>query len=414
MPLISIVMPTHRRPHLLQTALKSALEQQDFSDYEVLVCDNSADQSAAETVARFSDARVRYLTTGTDLDIYGSWNYAVERAAGRYTFLFADDDALLPNGLATIRDALTRYRMPEFLGLVSGWYTRPGFKRGPGNAVRFEDSWNREGAFQPEQLLREYFMFGRPSFSATYLLIDQPVREALKQRGVPIYLPLFPDYALQGAALAVAKSAAVMSEPTLLHGYAAESLGEQYCYPRKKLEWPAPAGEEKVFKFSPVSGYTFQNGRLETMLRVQEALPEVAHLPIDVATFLQLYGRELVVEGTWRDVTQNAAELMAYLETLEEPGRTQVFAKLRPLLVQLLGVVELRAWEVLHDLQDDWMNGDDHQFADINEAAQRAGALIRRRQQRSRIHELLNRASRSGVTPHELLRQDGEQSGVAP
>src|SRR6187401_1422354 len=43
MPLISIVLPTHRRAHLLETALASVVNQVGFDDFEVAVSDNSAD-----------------------------------------------------------------------------------------------------------------------------------------------------------------------------------------------------------------------------------------------------------------------------------------------------------------------------------------------------------------------------------
>src|SRR5262245_3190200 len=35
MPLISIVLPTHRRAHLLETALRSVVNQVGFDDFEV-------------------------------------------------------------------------------------------------------------------------------------------------------------------------------------------------------------------------------------------------------------------------------------------------------------------------------------------------------------------------------------------
>jgi len=394
MPLISIVLPTHRRAHLLESALQSVVVQQGFDDFEVVVSDNSHDACAEATVKRFDDRRIRYVNTGRDLDVYASWNYAVNQARGRYTFLFADDDAFLPDGVAKIAESLERYKMPDYLGLTCGWYARQTFRRGPPNAVRFEESYQRQGLEEPEKLLREYFAFGRPSFSATYVLVDESVRDKIKARNLPVYLPLFPDYALQGVALAFARTAASMREPTLIHGYAVESLGEHYCYPRKKLEWPAPAGEDKVFRHSPLSGYTFGNGRLETMLRIQEALPETAHIDIDGLAFLAHYGKELVVEGTWRDVTQNAEEYIRYIRQLAEPHKTQMLTKLRGPLLQLCALVEMKAWEHIHVGPEEWLRGDEYEFSDIVGAAAKARDLYERKCQRaSTIQESLRRVN---------------------
>jgi glycosyltransferase involved in cell wall biosynthesis len=394
MPLISIVLPTHRREHLLKTALESVVTSSGFEDYEVVVGDNSANASAESVVKSFDDPRLRYFNTGKDLDIYGSWNFAIDRAEGKYTFLFADDDAFLPDGLVKIHDALLRYQMPEYLGLAAGWYSRPGFRRGPENAVKFDENYVREGLEPPANLLKEHFGFGRPSFSPTYTMVDEAVRDKLRARGLPMFLPLFPDYSLQAMALAVAKTAAGMSEPTLVHGYAVESLGEQYCYPRKNLTWPAPAGEDKVFRHSPVHGYTFTNGRLETMLRVQEALPETAPIDIDGISFLKLYGRELLFEGTWRDVTADAEEYIRYVRTLGEPHKTQAFSQMKGPLLQLCAMVELKAWEQIKVGPDEWMQGSEQGFDDIVGAARKGRELYEARRRRSEVlREAVRRAT---------------------
>ncbi|MFZ5891758.1 MAG: glycosyltransferase family 2 protein [Myxococcota bacterium] len=405
MPLISIVLPTHHRAHLLETALQSVRAQVGFDDFEVVISDNSANASAEATAQRFtSDPRFRYVNTGKDLDVYASWNFAIDQAKGKYTFLFADDDAFLPDGLAKIHAALLRYKMPEYFGLTVGWYARPGFRRAPANTIKFDENYTREGSESPEKLAKEYFAFGRPSFSATYMLIDEAVRNRIRARGLPLFLPLFPDYALQGMALCLAKSAAAMCEPTLIHGYAVESLGEHYCYPRKNIAWPAPAGEEKVFRHSPVGGYTFSNGRLETMLRVQEALPETAHIEIDGVAFLAAYGRELVVEGTWRDVTRDAEQYIRYVRSLREPQKTQIMSNLRGPLLQLVALVEMRAWDHIKVGPDEWMRGDEYGFDDIVSAAARGRELYEAKRERARVFkESVRQANEGSAKPASTL-----------
>jgi glycosyltransferase involved in cell wall biosynthesis len=382
----------------LQTALESVRAQVGFGDFEVVVSDNSANASAEATARPFlTDSRFRYVNTGKELDVYASWNFAIDQAKGKYTFLFADDDAFLPDGLQRIHAALVRYQMPEYFGLSVGWYARPGFRRAPANTIKFDDGYSREGVESPEKLAKEYFAFGRPSFSATYMLIDVAVRERIRARGLPLFLPLFPDYALQGMALCLSKSAAAMCEPTLIHGYAVESLGEHYCYPRKTIAWPAPTGEDKVFKHSPVGGYTFSNGRLETMLRIQEALPETAHIEIDGIAFLAAYGRELVIEGTWRDVTRDAEEYIRYVRSLREPQKTQVMGSLRGPLLQLCALVELRAWDHMKVGPDEWLRGDEYGFEDIVGAAAKARELYEAKRERAKVWKESVRLANEGA-----------------
>jgi glycosyltransferase involved in cell wall biosynthesis len=412
MPLISIVLPTHHRAHLLETALQSVRAQVGFNDFEVVISDNSENASAEAVSARFtSDSRIRYVNTGKDLDVYASWNFAIDQAKGKYSFLFADDDAFLPDGLSKIHTALVRYRMPEYFGLSVGWYARPGFRRAPANTIKFDENYTREGSESPERLAQEYFAFGRPSFSATYTLIDEAVRNRIRSRGLPLFLPLFPDYALQGMALCLAKSAASMREPTLIHGYAVESLGEHYCYPRKNIAWPPPAGEAKAFRHSPVGGYTFSNGRLETMLRVQAALPETAHIEIDGLAFLAAYGRELVIEGTWRDVTRDAEEYIRYVRSLREPEKTRILSTLKGPLLQLCALVELRAWDHMKVGPDEWLRGDEHGFDDIVSAAARGRDLYEAKCERARLmKESVRQANEGTLQPTSLSFAGGSSS----
>lgn len=385
MPRLTIVIPTHHRPHLLETAVRSILADSPPPEVEILVSDNSQNRSAASVVERLAHPQLRYVATDTDLDIYQSWNFAIDRVQGNYSLLLGDDNAVMKGGLRRILTALDTYNSPDYLGLAIGWYSRPGFARGPSNATWFDESYTREGTFDPEELLKEYFAFGRPSFSATYLLVSSYVRETLRARRVPIYLPLFPDYALQGSALAVARSAAVMCDPTVLHGYAKESLGEAYCYPREKIEWPPPEGETQCFRYSPVNGYTFQNGRLETMLRVQHALFSVDTYDIDLLAFLTQYGKELIREGIWRDVSRNGAEYLRLIDGLEEPGRGATLEKLGALILQLMAIMRVRPWEHMTYQNDKFFRGEEYDFSDIVECAAKAEKLFQIRRERAEV-----------------------------
>ncbi|MBH24537.1 MAG: hypothetical protein CMH57_08810, partial [Myxococcales bacterium] len=275
MPQISIIIPTRNRAHLLRYALQSAVEQEGFTDYEVVVSDNSLEQTAAPVAEAWADhPRVRYVHTGADLDVYASWSFALRQARGEYSFLLADDDSLLPNALATLSRAIRGYGQPDFVGVASCWYSHPSRKAPPHNAVSFDHSWTGEGLRDPREMLKLFFSFGRPSFSPTYVMISRHVREALEARGVDPYMPLYPDYAMMACSLALSRTAAVLRTPTVLHGYAAESLGE-HTFGRDRTEsWEALVGKKDLFERSPLEGYFFTNGWLETLVRVKAALPE--------------------------------------------------------------------------------------------------------------------------------------------
>src|SRR5437867_4242176 len=82
-PLFSVVMPTRNRGHLLRYALRSALAQ-TFSDYEIVVSDNSSSDTTAQVVAELTGPRVKYVRTDRVMAMPDSWEFALDQARGEY------------------------------------------------------------------------------------------------------------------------------------------------------------------------------------------------------------------------------------------------------------------------------------------------------------------------------------------
>lgn len=99
MPLVSIVIPTFRRPELLkQRALRSALAQQ-YLNLEVVVVLDGPDP---ETVAALHevDPRVRIVELREKQGVSAARNAGVRHSTGEYIALLDDDDEWRPGKLA--------------------------------------------------------------------------------------------------------------------------------------------------------------------------------------------------------------------------------------------------------------------------------------------------------------------------
>ncbi|MEO1269545.1 MAG: glycosyltransferase family A protein [Myxococcota bacterium] len=384
MTLISVIIPTRNRPHLLRYALQSTIDQVGFEDYEVVVSDNSLDQSAAAVVEPWADhPRVRYVHTRADLDVYASWSFALEQARGDYSFLLADDDSLLPGGLAKLAQAIVGYGRPDVLGVASCWYSHPSRRAPPHNAISFDQGWTQEGMRDPRAMLKLFFSFGRPSFSPTYIMVARHVRDGLAERGVAPYMPLYPDYAMMACALALAQRAAVMRVPTVVHGYAAESMGEHTFGRDRADSWESLVGKRDLFQHSPLQGYLFSNGWLETLMRVKAALPkELETIEIHWLGCLELFSRDLLRDALWRDVRSDVRAFLAVIDAMEGSDRTTVLTTLKGTIRSLMRAVEVQAWDQEIGPEPKWLLGSDHGFDDILGAAQRAEALFRMRERR--------------------------------
>lgn len=101
MPLISIVMPTYRRPEFLREALRSVVAQ-TLGDFEVLVCDNAAQPESEAVVRAFADERLVYVPRERNLGMVANVYDGFRRARGELVMKLDDDDELHPDCLAVL------------------------------------------------------------------------------------------------------------------------------------------------------------------------------------------------------------------------------------------------------------------------------------------------------------------------
>ena len=96
-PLVSILIPTHKRPDYLSLALASA-RAQTYENLEIIISDNSGndDSRAAIAGALAEDPRIVYLPQVGGLATE-NWRNAAGRARGEYISWLMDDDLYAPN-----------------------------------------------------------------------------------------------------------------------------------------------------------------------------------------------------------------------------------------------------------------------------------------------------------------------------
>jgi glycosyltransferase involved in cell wall biosynthesis len=99
--MVSVVVPTYRRPGLLRLALRSVREQ-TYADWELIVSDDEPGGEGARGAVREvfgSDARVRVVVNAGERGQAGNVNNALRAARGRWIKPLFDDDALKPGAL---------------------------------------------------------------------------------------------------------------------------------------------------------------------------------------------------------------------------------------------------------------------------------------------------------------------------
>jgi len=111
-PLISIVIPTYKRPKLLKKAIDSALNQDNFDDYEVIVVDNEPvndfdkKTKTEKLLSSYNTSKLFYYKNEENLGMTGNWNRCIELARGKWVTMLHDDDFFLSYYLNEIKKYL--------------------------------------------------------------------------------------------------------------------------------------------------------------------------------------------------------------------------------------------------------------------------------------------------------------------
>jgi glycosyltransferase involved in cell wall biosynthesis len=107
MPLVSIIIPTYNRAHLIGETIQSVLAQ-TLTKYEIIVVDDGSTDGTTEALAPFG-ARIHYLQephTGLPGHVR---NVGIRAAQGDYFAFLDSDDLLVEHSLALRLDFLRRH-----------------------------------------------------------------------------------------------------------------------------------------------------------------------------------------------------------------------------------------------------------------------------------------------------------------
>lgn len=98
LPRVSICIPTYCQIDYLRETLRS-VKAQDFDDYELIISDDTPDESVQQLVASIGfDDRLQYHRNPVALGSPENWNAAVRRAKGAYIKLLHHDDRFSHSG----------------------------------------------------------------------------------------------------------------------------------------------------------------------------------------------------------------------------------------------------------------------------------------------------------------------------
>lgn len=116
-PLVSVIIPTHKRPQYLPRAVASALESSSTT-LEVIVVPNGGDESWHESLAPWRDDPRVIITPIEEANGDAARNHGMSLAKGKYLHFLDDDDWLLPGAAGRQVELLERTSADVCSGLT--------------------------------------------------------------------------------------------------------------------------------------------------------------------------------------------------------------------------------------------------------------------------------------------------------
>ena len=137
-PFFTVLIPTMNRPQLLEAAVETVLWQ-TFKDFELIVSDNSSDETSRtqnrRTVAKYADDhRVHYIHPPQWMNMPDHWEFASRHASGRYVVILTDRHVMRPSVLQFLHAQINHFQED---GKVFTWHCESTFHQGIVNTSPF-------------------------------------------------------------------------------------------------------------------------------------------------------------------------------------------------------------------------------------------------------------------------------------
>ena len=125
--LFSICIPAYKRPENIDRLLSSILIQ-TFNDYEVIITDDSGDDSLKDVLEKYSNLPIKYFRNEKPLGTPANWNYSISLAKGEWIKIMHEDDWFADErSLAFFAEATSKNKKIYFLSIfqcLSHWKKR--------------------------------------------------------------------------------------------------------------------------------------------------------------------------------------------------------------------------------------------------------------------------------------------------
>lgn len=116
-PIVSVIIPTYNRAHLIGRAIQSVLNQ-TYQDFEIIIVDDGSTDNIKEAVKEFQkkDERIRYIGQEKNKGGSAARNNGIKASRGEHIGFLDDDDEWLPRKIE--KQEIKFQNAPDNVGLI--------------------------------------------------------------------------------------------------------------------------------------------------------------------------------------------------------------------------------------------------------------------------------------------------------
>jgi hypothetical protein len=332
-PLFSVVIPV-TRPHCLRHSLASVLGQH-FTDFEIVVSHNVPPEAPSIDWLP-SDKRIRYVRPDQCLPQHDHWEFALEKACGRWVLLLGDDDAIAPTLLTIAAGAAGRFpHIPIIYWTWCAFVDADWSERRIAGAVSVPPYTAGITLTNCRDFLELIFQMDPSKMPIMKRLLPSIMRgmyrrdviEQVRLRtGGRLCKEWTPDYSAAAHVMSIAGQMLLIDIPLLTLGSTRDSMAAIYTgdseFYRQNFE---RAGRPKYKHIAIQSKAHSRPLIAETLMIARETLPdELGHLRFDMPSFLNWHHAGLMeMKALGRDVTGDEAEFDLVISQINGESRRE-------------------------------------------------------------------------------------------
>jgi glycosyltransferase involved in cell wall biosynthesis len=175
-PLITIIIPTFRRPHLLKRAIESVLAQ-TYPHFQICIYDNCSQDETPGVVAEYisRDKRIKYHVHSKNIGSNNNWQYGFNQVDTPFFVVLSDDDLFMPTFLEEAMKGFVQY--PDAGVFIGGLIVIDEKQRVKGYDLY---EWARQQYYEPKEFITELVQ-GRPFPFWAAMVFRKEVRDRTGQ-----------------------------------------------------------------------------------------------------------------------------------------------------------------------------------------------------------------------------------------